>query len=326
MLISAPLLRRDTTLTTSPALLAAISWSFYNNTIIHDTHTPYTTLFSLTRLDYISQRQIKEVRMPHNGRILGSPPQFNPILTCPLFLTSSIQDPLPIHSHTQYMYWLSVCLLAAGRDASVSHSQRLQRQHNTTQLTQDSHYIKDKWAASGEIQTDNTLPFQTMLYQLILSYCTVHVWQQLVRTKVTDRKCTCVNVHTRIHLWRSCRFISLLSAGGSTFSNLYCSCGMVTFVVTQTLSNGGLFWPYTFPERLWDCDLLSGITPSLPILQWSLLRNIVRQTPLGHGDFPFLGDLGQCTCTYTVCHILNEKQSYIMVTRSKLVCSTKTQS
>ena len=45
------------------------------------THTPYTTLFSLTRLDYISQRQIKEVRMPHNGRILGSPPQFNPIPT-----------------------------------------------------------------------------------------------------------------------------------------------------------------------------------------------------------------------------------------------------
>ena len=42
---------------------------------------------------------------------------------------------------------------------------------NTTQL--NSHktvIVKDKWAASGEIQTHNTLPFQTMLYQLILSY------------------------------------------------------------------------------------------------------------------------------------------------------------
>ena len=29
------------------------------------THTPYTTLFSLTRLDYISQRQIKEVYVCH---------------------------------------------------------------------------------------------------------------------------------------------------------------------------------------------------------------------------------------------------------------------
>ena len=133
------------------------------------------------------------------------------------------------HTLTHTIHVLTLCVfLAAGRDASVSHSQRLQRQHNTTQLTQDSHYQRQmsclRWDSNPQHSaiSDNALSTDTLLL-----YCTC------MATTGEDKgrgQKACINVHTSIHLWRSCRFIS---AGGSIHS---CSCGMVTFVVIQILT------------------------------------------------------------------------------------------